>query len=73
MGRCLSCGVVTKIELIEKCDTNYKISEHEDDVIFQLNKYLIFSIMRLNLLLIFFCATPYVRDSSRCVRPSSTM
>lgn len=40
MGRSLSCGVVTKIELIEERDTNYKISEHEDDVICQLNKYI---------------------------------
>ncbi|MBQ8472888.1 MAG: hypothetical protein IJ501_05240 [Bacilli bacterium] len=40
MGRFLTCGVVTKIELIEKNDVEYKILENKDKVIEQLNKYI---------------------------------
>lgn len=40
MGRFLACGVVTKIELIERTDVDYKILENKDKVIEQLNKYI---------------------------------
>ena len=40
MGRFLSCGVVTKIELIEKKGAEYKISKNKDEIINQLNKYI---------------------------------
>lgn len=40
MGRYISCGVVTKIEIIEKNNENYKILENKHDVTEQLNKYI---------------------------------